>query len=68
MITKLNGFRTKKEAKLFKRLHGGVIAYMSDRRGHSMNKDLYYIAVHFGNLDQHTYPYCVLQNKQLLGA
>lgn len=67
-MTEINGFRTKKEAKLFKRLHGGKIAYMSDWRGHSMNKDLYYIAVKFGNLDQHTYPYCVLQDKQLLGA
>lgn len=67
-MTEITGFRTKKEAKLFKKLHGGKIAYMSDHRGHSKNPDLYYIAVRFGHLDQNTYPFCVLQDTKLLGA
>ena len=67
-MTEITGFRTKKEAKLFKKLHGGKVAYERDERGHSKNPDLYYIAVRFGHLDRHTYPFCVLQDTELLGA
>lgn len=67
-MTEINGFRTKKEAKLFKRLHGGKIAYERDERGRSKNEDLYYIAVRFGHLDRDTYPFCVLKDTELLGA
>lgn len=64
-MTEISGFRTKEEAKQYKRRNGGKIAYLRDERGRSKNVDLYYIAVRFGHLDPYTYPFFVLQEKPL---
>ena len=62
MLT-LEGFATKKEAKAYKRRHGGRVCYECDDFGRSKNKDHYRVAVTIGHLDRKLYPYCVFYEE-----